>query len=205
MSRVQRAYNVRYYRANRTAELARVRSRQRATIEFLRSLRRVPCCDCESTFEPFQMDFDHRSPHEKAFRLTSGRATLMARDRLVHEAAKCDVVCANCHRVRTARRAVQAADSGTVARTPPRWHAQAQLLRDLRSVPCADCHSTFPTCVMDFDHRDPRTKRYTVSRMIGRAGRQRIALEVAKCDIVCANCHRARTYSRSVAASLQRE
>lgn len=49
---------------------------------------------------------------------------------------------------------------------------------------------------MDFDHRDPGSKRYTVTRMIGRAGTARILAEVAKCDIVCANCHRRRTHVR---------
>ena len=58
---------------------------------------------------------------------------------------------------------------------------------------------------MDFDHRDPREKRYTVSRMIGRAGWARIMAEVAKCDIVCANCHRDRTYRRREASSSERE
>jgi hypothetical protein len=49
---------------------------------------------------------------------------------------------------------------------------------------------------MDFDHRDPRTKWSAVTRMIGRAGTYRILEEVAKCDIVCANCHRLRTFVR---------
>lgn len=50
---------------------------------------------------------------------------------------------------------------------------------------------------MDFDHRDPATKQYTVSRMVGRAGTDAILVEVAKCDIVCANCHRVRTWRRA--------
>jgi hypothetical protein len=54
---------------------------------------------------------------------------------------------------------------------------------------------------MDFDHRDPTSKRSAVTRMIGRAGTQRILDEAAKCDIVCANCHRLRTFERRSAAS----
>jgi hypothetical protein len=49
---------------------------------------------------------------------------------------------------------------------------------------------------MDFDHRDPDSKRAAVTRMIGRAGTARILDEVAACDIVCANCHRLRTFRR---------
>jgi hypothetical protein len=47
--------------------------------------------------------------------------------------------------------------------------------------------------MMDFDHRDPSTKGFTVSRMVGRATIEAILAEIAKCDIVCANCHRERT------------
>src|SRR6266702_3587245 len=100
-TRDQRPYNVRYYWRNRQREIDRVMSRQRATLEFLRALRRVPCMDCGQTFQPHQMDFDHRDPGAKLFNITTSRAMLMARDRLLTEVAKCDVVCANCHRVRT--------------------------------------------------------------------------------------------------------
>ncbi|MDQ2915063.1 MAG: hypothetical protein M3T56_17705, partial [Chloroflexota bacterium] len=42
--------------------------------------------------------------------------------------------------------------------------------------------------------RDPPEKQYVVSMMVGRTGTEKILAEVAKCDIVCANCHRDRTY-----------
>jgi len=58
---------------------------------------------------------------------------------------------------------------------------------------------------MDFDHREPGSKRHTVSRMIGRAGTATILAEIAKCDIVCANCHRDRTFRRREAALIERE
>jgi hypothetical protein len=120
---------------------------------------------------------------------------------LLHEAAKCDVVCANCHRIRTRQRqaahpiGISAASPG-LARRRERWRAQARLLDQLRDRPCGDCGGSLPPCAMDFDHRDPAQKRYTVTRMIGRAGTTRILEEIAKCDIVCANCHRLRTFRR---------
>src|SRR2546422_9407215 len=43
---------------------------------------------------------------------------------------------------------------------------------------------------------DGSSKRGLVTRMIGRAGRERILAEAAKCDVVCGNCHRMRTYTR---------
>jgi hypothetical protein len=97
----QRAFNVRYYWAHRNQEIARVRLRQNATLEFLRELRRRPCIDCGVTFAPWVMHFDHRDPNAKSFALTTGRALLMSRAKLLEEIAKCDIVCANCHAVRT--------------------------------------------------------------------------------------------------------
>jgi hypothetical protein len=99
-TRDQRPYNVAYYARNREAEIARVTERQQATLAWLRDLRRVPCMDCGGTFEPYVMEFDHRDPKTKLFALTSSRAMLKRREELLAEIAKCDIVCANCHRAR---------------------------------------------------------------------------------------------------------
>jgi hypothetical protein len=209
----QRPANVAYYARNRDAEIARVRRRQAATLAFLRDLRRVPCADCGAVLEPHQMDFDHRDPRIKSFQITDGRAMLMSRERLRGEVEKCDIVCANCHRVRTwiahtkklASVGPSMARSRYIERLRRRWRAHARLLDRLRAVPCADCRLRFPPCAMDFDHRDPSTKSSGVTRLIGRAGTARLLAEAAKCDIVCANCHRARTYNRRVVRSPERE
>jgi hypothetical protein len=125
-----------------------------------------------------------------------------SRTEILIEAAKCDVVCVNCHRLRSRRRhrdwlanrIVSALPGTDVRRT--RWRYHAEVLDQLRSVPCADCGERFAQCSMDFDHRDPATKLARVTSMVGRAGLQRILAEAAKCDIVCANCHRRRTLER---------
>ena len=204
--RNQRPTNVRYYAANREAEIERVRRRQDATTAFLRQLREVPCTDCGGRFEGHQMDFDHRVPSQKRFNLCSGRASLKNREQLLEEAAKCDVVCANCHRLRTRRRHRQWLASRTPSALPRteihrrRWRYHADILDQLRSVPCADCGGVFAQCSMDFDHRDPATKARVVTRMI-QGSLDRMLAEVAKCDIVCANCHRLRTYERRLRQS----
>lgn len=73
-----------------------------------------------------------------------------------------------------------------------------QLLRDLKSVPCADCNATFPPYVMDFDHVGD-DKLINVSMAV-KVGRRRLLAEVAKCEVVCANCHRQRTQDRRIAS-----
>jgi hypothetical protein len=203
----QRPANVDYYARNRSFEQERIRVRQRGTVELLRELRCRPCSDCGSTFAPHQMDFDHRAGTGKRFRLTEGGAMLRPSASILEEAAKCDIVCANCHRVRTQRahapRQVSLSTApGTVARRE-RWRIQARVLDDLRDRPCVDCGGRFPPCAMDFDHRDPATKRSSVTRLVGRAGTARLLDEAAKCDIVCANCHRLRTFERRNGASMR--
>jgi hypothetical protein len=206
--RNQRPTNVDYYRRNREREHARIRVRQIGQLELLRDLRRVPCKDCGRTFEPHQMDFDHRDPATKSFRVTTGRAMLMATAKLLAEVAKCDVVCANCHRLRTqgswiGRPRKDDYRAPSAARKAALWKVQADLLTELRSVPCADCGGSFPKAAMDFDHRDPSEKKYTVSRMLLRTSTEEIIREAAKCDVVCANCHRMRTYLRRERAALR--
>jgi hypothetical protein len=99
--RDQRPYNLDYYRRNREAEIARVKRRQEAPLTWLRDLRRVPCADCGRSFAPYVMDFDHRDPTTKKFSLAAGKSLLKNRDLIAAEIAKCDIVCANCHRIRT--------------------------------------------------------------------------------------------------------
>lgn len=68
-----------------------------------------------------------------------------------------------------------------------------------KAQPCADCRQVFPQCVMEFDHVPDRclgTKRFRVVPSTAWASEQAVKEEVAKCDIVCANCHRLRTYMR---------
>ena len=59
---------------------------------------------------------------------------------------------------------------------------------------CTDCGVKNPI-VLDFDHL--KDKRYNVSRMIHDGfSWAAIKKEIAKCEVVCANCHRVRTYNR---------
>ena len=131
--RDQRAANAAYYRRNRELERERVEVRQHGTVGLLRELRKQACMDCGGRFEPHQMDFDHRDASTKRFRLTSGGAMLRPTAVILDEASKSDVVCANCHRIRTWRRhrARPAAAGGTsryLDRKRRYWRHQAAVL-----------------------------------------------------------------------------
>ena len=129
----QRTYNVEYYARNRDLELQRVRVRQAGMVELLRDLRRVPCADCGGRFKPHQMDFDHRDPSTKAFNVMTGRAMLMPTRKVLAEVAKCDIVCVNCHRVRTrdterTRPRLGPSSAPSQVRRTERWREQAAIL-----------------------------------------------------------------------------
>jgi hypothetical protein len=64
-----------------------------------------------------------------------------------------------------------------------------------KSRPCVDCGVQYPYYVMDFDHREGVTKEFSLHR-VQNATKRAILREIAKCDVVCANCHRERTYQR---------
>lgn len=68
-------------------------------------------------------------------------------------------------------------------------------VNSLKNKPCEDCGKAYPPYVMDFDHRDSKTKVDSIARII-RDGwsEKRIMTEIKKYDLVCANCHRIRTY-----------
>jgi hypothetical protein len=49
---------------------------------------------------------------------------------------------------------------------------------------------------MDFDHRQGEAKVINLANA-SRMTRSKILEEIAKCDVVCSNCHRERTYLRT--------
>jgi hypothetical protein len=84
----------------------------------------------------------------------------------------------------------------TINRTKSARTKIKQFIQEYKSnKKCADCGEDYPYWIMEFDHL--RDKKFT----IGRYNLKTISLdvikeEVLKCDVVCANCHRNRTFNR---------
>ncbi len=151
-----------------------------------------PCTDCSNSFSVFCMEFDHRPGTDKVCDVCDmiGYHSL---DTILEEIQKCDLVCRNCHRVRTANRA------GPLDRSAYSFAVQRILdeVDRLRSRPCMDCQISYPFPAMDFDHVLGK-KVSSISRMKRSAGMGRVLDEIKKCELVCANCHAIRTCTRDI-------
>jgi hypothetical protein len=62
----------------------------------------TPCADCGLNFPGYVMDFDHIKGSKVAN--ISVLVNQCARQKLIKEIEKCEVVCSNCHRIRTHNR-----------------------------------------------------------------------------------------------------
>ena len=62
---------------------------------------------------------------------------------------------------------------------------------------CADCgiRSEHPE-IYDFDHLDHTSKVNAISNLMTKGAWGDFLAEIAKCEVVCANCHRIRTRAR---------
>ena len=89
-------YNRRRTPEERAAHRAAHRAKKRA---FIYEAKNRPCADCKVSYPPYVMDFDHVRG-EKEFGIGDNIINV-SWERLIAEVAKCDVVCANCHRIRT--------------------------------------------------------------------------------------------------------
>lgn len=74
--------------------------RARQTISDLKS--NVPCTDCRKTYPPYVMDWDHIG--EKRFIISKAANSRKNREVIKEELSRCELVCSNCHRIRTQKR-----------------------------------------------------------------------------------------------------
>lgn len=90
-----------YYERHRADYLARSRRIREQLRALVHEQKNAPCADCGRSYPPYVMDFDHRDASQKSFTIGSARDVIASAASLLKEIAKCDLVCANCHRERT--------------------------------------------------------------------------------------------------------
>lgn len=83
-----------------------------------------------------------------------------------------------------------------IERNRERRQSNRVWLDEIKSnTPCMDCGISYPPCVMDYDHINGN-KKFNVSQGLRDYSRDTLLEEIAKCELVCANCHRIRTRDR---------
>ena len=97
----QKKYLKDHYNKNKSYYKAKARKRAKICKNTLRELKSSPCTDCGQSYPPYVMDFDHvNGIKERNISSIADGSTKMLRE----EIAKCELVCANCHRIRTFKR-----------------------------------------------------------------------------------------------------
>lgn len=81
-----------------------------------------------------------------------------------------------------------------------RSRRQRQVLAYIQNVKlergCTDCGYAANAVALDFDHLPGTEKLYRIATMAAGLTKAKIDAEIAKCEVVCANCHRIRTHNR---------
>jgi hypothetical protein len=197
------------YKARAAANNKLVKARNRDRLrEFFRN---AECMDC-GLRDFTVLELDHREPRDKRDDVSNLVRQPHSWSTIAREIAKCDAVCANCHRKRTARyfgwRKLLGLEELVLPPLPKRgtpdyerirsvrhdlarrYRNRSHVLAYLREHPCTICREDDPV-VLDFDHT--RDKVHHVSDLTSRGRWSKLLAEIEKCRVLCANCHRRHT------------
>ena len=203
-----------HYQNNKHSYMTRIHARDKKVLQDNRGklaayLTGHPCIDCGYT-DIRVLDLDHvrgtkREAIARMVRMGYSWSTIEA------EIAKCEVRCANCHRIKTGqtghswRNFFSSLDErllpnsvrskSAIRAMQTRVDNMQKLYAYLSSHPCADC-GALDIRVLEFDHVQG-VKYGDVGRILTNATSwPRIEAEIAKCEVRCANCHRIKTAER---------
>jgi hypothetical protein len=171
-------------------------------------LRREKCAECGLN-DLAALEFDHRDPAHKRRDISTMLRRALSWSAILTEINKCDLVCANCHRRRTAlqfgRHKLEPHPRAPLPPLPERGTAEYDRIKSRRSKlerryrnrsfvwnylmthPCALCGASDPV-VLEFDHVSSKYRE--VGWLISASCQSRIQVEIEKCRVLCANCHR---------------
>ena len=98
-------YNKRYYQLNKERRRAQIRERNDVAIKrnqlyLLEYLQGKTCILCGFSYHR-ALQFDHRDPDAKKVEIATMVSSPYSWDAIMEEIGKCDVLCANCHSIKT--------------------------------------------------------------------------------------------------------
>ena len=188
MSKLHYKNNKRTYNERTRAGKTRAQAENKLRISLYLSIH--PCIDCGQA-DIRLLEFDHVNGQK-----LRGIAHLFSWgfnwNTIETEIAKCEVRCANCHRIKTIEQG-----SGWRSTQPAKQPAKSyQMVRIYLSThPCIDCNNP-DIRILEFDHVHGH-KIDEISHLLSQSyGWPAIEAEIAKCEVRCANCHRLKTLER---------
>jgi len=173
---------------------AAVKRRRLESRKLVAERRQLGCADCGER-DPVILEFDHVAA--KNGNVSDMVRHAVAPKRVAAEMDRCEVVCSNCHRIRTFSRmeySWRLVPDGVELDgryTPGVRRNLKYVLALLRAAHCADCGEN-DIRVLEFDHVDGKTGDVTVMARDG-CSLARLEDEVDRCEIRCCNCHRRKT------------
>lgn len=141
------------------------------------------CSACGYSGPAAAFDFHHREPTSKRFAIGTFNGAWKA---LLAEAEKCDMLCANCHRLHHLAQDVNS-KGGAVVDSRRRLKVRAV---DRMGGRCLGCERTGPPALFDFHHTDAKDKGFGIGQDGIPRSWERVIAELEKCVMLCANCHR---------------
>jgi hypothetical protein len=171
----RRKRNAKTYRSQK-------RRRKRRKVELV-ALAGGRCVDCGYSKCLAVLEFHHRDAKTKEFGVGNFGGSLA---RLLAEVAKCDLLCASCHRLRHSALDGEMLQDASVVRRDKKARAV-----ELMGGVCFECERDGPYRLFEFHHIDADTKVFGISQHgISSRTWQQIVAELEKCVMLCANCHR---------------
>lgn len=94
-----------WYPKNKEKHIGYVQRNKQLVRDFIEDYKRIrSCADCGFSGKnfPFVLDFDHLNEGTtKKFNIGSWARSVLSIEAIEREIKKCELVCANCHRIRT--------------------------------------------------------------------------------------------------------
>lgn len=77
-----------------------------------------------------------------------------------------------------------------------RWRiSQRDWFKALKeTLACERCGESHIAC-LEFHHKDPKKKEKALCLVANNWGKKRLLAEIAKCEVLCSNCHRKHHYA----------
>lgn len=182
------------------ASLKRNEARKR-NIDFVNNYKlKNPCANCGETRLPC-LSFHHKEEFDKEKCIKQLKMSPVSLEKLKDEISKCEVLCENCHRklheldwnrneklLKVPKRSEDIKKYQSIKRKNSTIIAK-NFVYNLKLNSKCSCGEDHPAS-LEFHHT--RDKKMNISRMVANGnGLDTLREEIEKCEIICANCHRA--------------